>query len=323
MTYSFETLQSRENPESKVENSQVEAGIEQKASSQLVESNFDTWQPDPPVTNTYSPPVFSESACSPGQSGGASFQEKVNQAAAVGPYDAFQAKSLSDTALDKAQKSGLPGPHNGPQDAIRHCDWSCEMAQTIGPEQAQKVGDIHEACGNNPPGEKAMDLHNNAVGRELGSKAGVNCEISCKDALEQGKLQDSDIKEAEQNTENPDQTQEAEQTPGCNTDNSTPENANMSTLEGTECHVEAPNSQPESEIYCSDNSSSLADSASDSSSMFSSDNSSSLADSASDSSSMSSSDSSSSLTDSSSNSCSMSSSDSSSAASSDSSSSSM
>jgi len=114
--------------------------------------------------------------------------EKANQVAAVGPFDAWTARNLANDALQVARNTGLPGAHNGEQDAFRHCYWSCRMAQEIGPGQAKEVGDIHEECGGNPPGEQAMDLHNNSVGRGLG-QLGANCRQSCLNALGNGNLQ--------------------------------------------------------------------------------------------------------------------------------------
>jgi hypothetical protein len=116
--------------------------------------------------------------------------EKASQVGAVGPIDALTASKLADEALDAARKSGLPGLHNGLADAYRHCYWSCRMAQEIEKDQAKDVGDIHEACGNNPPGEIAMDLINNEIGRGFGIQ-GADCHTKCLNAAKNGTLQTS------------------------------------------------------------------------------------------------------------------------------------
>jgi hypothetical protein len=94
-------------------------------------------------------------------------------------------------ASDARERSGLPGSNGGPADAFRHCVWSCCMAQHMSEADAQKIGDVHEACLNpNPPGDEAMDQANNAVGRGLrGSPLG--CYDACMQALREGSLQTS------------------------------------------------------------------------------------------------------------------------------------
>ncbi|MFZ5532346.1 MAG: RHS repeat-associated core domain-containing protein [Pseudomonadota bacterium] len=44
---------------------------------------------------------------------------------------------IYDDAMNDARNSGLPGPHNGLQDAYRHCLASCEMARENGAPAAQ------------------------------------------------------------------------------------------------------------------------------------------------------------------------------------------
>jgi len=98
--------------------------------------------------------------------------------------------------MDKARSSGLDGPHNGPQDAFRHCLWSCLMASDLGVEQAKSIGDNHEAAGNRngqPKKESDMDKHNNSVGRMCAvnkpSFDPSSCPRKCKQALKNKKLQ--------------------------------------------------------------------------------------------------------------------------------------
>lgn len=114
-------------------------------------------------------------------------REVVVQGIAVGPFDAYTAGKLASEATEDAKKSGLPGEHNGPADAYRHCMWSCKMAKSVGAKQAQEVGNIHEQYGQNPEGEICMDLHNNAAGR--GASGGQDCAASCRGLLKEGKLQ--------------------------------------------------------------------------------------------------------------------------------------
>ena len=113
--------------------------------------------------------------------------EAASQVCAIGPVDAWTARGNAKEAEKATSNSGLPGAHNGPADAFRHCFWNCRMAQDIGKNQAKKVGDIHEDCGSGPPGENNMDLNNNRVGRSLGNK-GVDCAAACRRALNNGSL---------------------------------------------------------------------------------------------------------------------------------------
>lgn len=56
-------------------------------------------------------------------------------------------------------------------DAARHVLWSYHMTDAFGPDIAKAYGDAHErAVDANSPGDRAMDLHNNAVGRFLSLK---------------------------------------------------------------------------------------------------------------------------------------------------------
>jgi len=116
--------------------------------------------------------------------------EAAAQIAAAGPIDANTARRLANEALAAARASGLPGLHNGPADAFRHCFWSCRMAQEIGAGQAKEVGDTHERCNKNPAGEESMDQANNATGRGFGTP-GANCHDLCLQAARDGTLQTS------------------------------------------------------------------------------------------------------------------------------------
>ena len=109
---------------------------------------------------------------------------------AVGLLDAGLARGLAELSLFVAEGTGLPGGRNGPQDAFRHCHWSCRMTRVIGVDQARMVGDLHEVCGRNPEAERVMDLNNNAAGRVLGSGSG-NCRALCLEGVTDGTLQTS------------------------------------------------------------------------------------------------------------------------------------
>ena len=72
---------------------------------------------------------------------------------------------LTDQARDLAQ-------HYAPddvwlQDAHRHVTWSFLLTRAFGPEFATKATDAQEMRPGNTPNERAMDYHNNAIGRRL------------------------------------------------------------------------------------------------------------------------------------------------------------
>ena len=100
--------------------------------------------------------------------------------------------TLASEAYQAAAESGLPGAHNGAQDAFRHCVWQCLIAKSSGKADAKVIGNGHERAGTrrNPPQpqrEAAMDLKNNAVGRQCADDP-RDCAQSCKDKLNGGQL---------------------------------------------------------------------------------------------------------------------------------------
>lgn len=103
----------------------------------------------------------------------------------VGPFDAYRARQIANEALAAAQRTGLPGLHNGPADAWRHCYWNCRMTAVLGADQAETIANNHEAHGGGPANENAMDTFNNAVGRACGS---ANCDSCCQGKLDTGSL---------------------------------------------------------------------------------------------------------------------------------------
>lgn len=60
-------------------------------------------------------------------------------------------------------------PRNTPADAFRHAYASALLARELGWRGAKHVTDLHEMTIGNSPQERAMDLHNNAVGIGIGS----------------------------------------------------------------------------------------------------------------------------------------------------------
>lgn len=111
--------------------------------------------------------------------------EKLDAIFGVGPWDAWKAKGIADSASKKAQKYFPGSLHNGAGDAWRHCYWNCAMTGELGAKQAKEVADNHEKHGKGPALENQMDLHNNAAGRACGGKA---CDACCQGKLDTGKL---------------------------------------------------------------------------------------------------------------------------------------
>lgn len=68
--------------------------------------------------------------------------------------------------------------HNGQGDAFRHCLWSAILCRDIGYMGALRYTSAHEDFTDNPLNEKAMDLHNNAIGLKLGRTSGSNAILS-------------------------------------------------------------------------------------------------------------------------------------------------
>ena len=117
-------------------------------------------------------------------------EEMVTALFSVGFIDVLDAGvRLKHESFWVSSRTGLCGKIQGPQDAFRHCYWNCRMAQSFGPEQAEQVGTIHEAC--NPASsadDQNMDLTNNEIGRQLGTSDGGDCETMCLAALQQNQL---------------------------------------------------------------------------------------------------------------------------------------
>jgi hypothetical protein len=126
----------------------------------------------------------------PDESGSTSNPTTSGQTAVASSHliDSFTALSCRGDAFDAAGASGLSGPHLGPQDAFRHCFWSCCMAKSLGAAEAEQFGTAHE--NSNPssiPFDNQMDLHDNSIGRGLAGPT-VDCDAACKAALSVGRL---------------------------------------------------------------------------------------------------------------------------------------
>jgi RHS repeat-associated protein len=78
---------------------------------------------------------------------------------------------------------------DGPEDAYRHCLWSCRMAQAMGTAYAEAAANNHEWGSGDTPAQTAMDQKNNAAGRAAASGTGSGgCECKCKWLLNNGGL---------------------------------------------------------------------------------------------------------------------------------------
>ena len=72
--------------------------------------------------------------------------------------------------------------HNGKGDAVRHAYWSCLLSRYCGDFFAEGIGTGHES-GALYETEAIMDLHNNAIGRQLSNHVHGADESCCKNAV--------------------------------------------------------------------------------------------------------------------------------------------
>jgi hypothetical protein len=86
-----------------------------------------------------------------------------------------------------AQLQTSEGAHNGMQDALRHAMWNCLMTHSIGAEDAKMFADAHEESSTNA-WETAMDLNNNAVGRDVAGIPNTTCGTVVMQAWDEGRL---------------------------------------------------------------------------------------------------------------------------------------
>ena len=95
---------------------------------------------------------------------------------AVGPVDAFIAKTEAERAVASIAAAMAPPTtdantvalYKERQDPYRHCVWHCFTTLRLGTKKSLKIGEVHEACGINPPCAHVMDLHNNIQGAAAG-----------------------------------------------------------------------------------------------------------------------------------------------------------
>jgi RHS repeat-associated protein len=113
--------------------------------------------------------------------GGPGVIETTGLLTTYGPVGMAVVAYTTRRAGDIARSSGLELPHNGPQDAYRHCVWSCLNAKALGQNFSELVGALHElqgTAGGQSPCEEKTDTHNNQVGREC-AKSGGDCADNC------------------------------------------------------------------------------------------------------------------------------------------------
>lgn len=114
---------------------------------------------------------------------------------ALHPHHIGIIRENADKALAEAQSLFPSSVHNGDGDAFRHCFWSALLGRDIGQSNAIEFTTAHEGYSGNPAGERAMDLHNNAVGAKIGGASpgatDAALSLACQNALRTGKLRTS------------------------------------------------------------------------------------------------------------------------------------
>jgi RHS repeat-associated protein len=99
---------------------------------------------------------------------------------------------IYEDAVRDAQSSGLSGPHNGTQDAYRHCVASCESTRENGALLTYCIAVMNENRGDwlrgQEVGERGMDDINNAIGIAHGRSAAssTDCRIRCSNSVNIG-----------------------------------------------------------------------------------------------------------------------------------------
>ncbi|MCP4127870.1 MAG: hypothetical protein GY753_12505 [Gammaproteobacteria bacterium] len=92
----------------------------------------------------------------------------------------------ADKAEEASEKSGLPGQRNGPQDALRHCIWTCMMSVDLGPRVSRATASTKEAFDfGQTTYERDMDQWNNRVGLCMahGTDKPEDCIPKCLSAI--------------------------------------------------------------------------------------------------------------------------------------------
>ena len=108
------------------------------------------------------------------------------------PFAALKVNTAKNIATSKTEsKFGMNGLGDR-SDAFRHGIWNAEMTILIGKEKAELFATAHEdkdVTGNESDGypkaaHRDMDLHNNAVGREIGEDNNKATEEEMADTVE-------------------------------------------------------------------------------------------------------------------------------------------
>jgi len=106
------------------------------------------------------------------------------------PEHSFLIKGAVEIASAETERLFGGNNHNDAGDAFRHCYWSAILCRDLGYMAALRYTTAHESFAGNPAQEKAMDLHNNAVGLKIGLAGGPDQIIShrCAAAMRSGQL---------------------------------------------------------------------------------------------------------------------------------------
>ena len=106
------------------------------------------------------------------------------------PHHSFAIKSATEKTYSETYNIFSRNGRNDASDAFRHCYWSALLARDLGYANAQTFTNAHESSPDNPFMEKKMDLHNNEVGLQIGSRGGSDTSLSsaCMGAFNGGEL---------------------------------------------------------------------------------------------------------------------------------------
>lgn len=106
------------------------------------------------------------------------------------PEHASLIKAAVKRAVDETQRRFGGNNWNDAGDAFRHCFWSAILSRDLGYMHALRYTTAHETFPGNPAKEKAMDMHNNAIGLKIGRAGGSDQILSdrCAAAMRSGEL---------------------------------------------------------------------------------------------------------------------------------------
>jgi hypothetical protein len=82
---------------------------------------------------------------------------------------AFKIFANHNKAESFAKESDLEGQSGGARDAYRHIVWSALNTRDVGEKTTKKFTDAHEASTEQNSSDRAMDIYNNEIGREIGN----------------------------------------------------------------------------------------------------------------------------------------------------------